>query len=516
MSDFVERSDYEIVEDENILYKLKDACESGDLCQVRKLMRQFPTRLPKAHLYKPPLFWACKSGQYEAVKVLIEEFGRSPNYVTERGETLLYIACARGRTSVARYLAKKHSLSPNAATKDHSFPLVAACYNGHYQTIVFLIEDLKCDPNVVCEQGKTLLHIAAHTGYVEIIKMLVNKYGLNPDAQNDAGETPLHLATAKGHLDVVMCLTDKLDCKIEVWDNSMYTPLHNACRYGFEEVVQYLIEEQNCSLELYDQSGSMPFHLACQFGRKKVIKLLLDQGFNPNTPTLRGQLPVELPRNQDDIVTELIQSGARTADVHLELLQDYCKEYPLHPLVNLIVIGHQYSGKNTIVEALQMPVSAMDSFIHHMGITPTLVKDMTSRTAGIVPIPFTSSVFGKVMLFDFAGHHEYHASHSAFLQHSNTTSAPMFILAVNLIMELLDLKRLGNEQKVYNTTMFVIFFSRLSHQLVLLNNTLCVLCICYNYIYAEESTTGYILWSPIPSRGLANHTQLLSPLTEMS
>lgn len=424
---------FEIIEDGRLLKDLNTACEKGDISLVRKLIRLIPpSSCSLKFTYKPPLFWACKTGQYATVKVLIEEYHCDPQYVTGRGHTLVHVACARGHAEVARYLTKQHSVDPNRPNGDNATPLLAACYNGHLDAVVLLIDELKCDPYALGERNDSLLHIACRNGHTDIARLLVTKYHFDPMARNSsAEETPLHIACSKGRLAIVEYLVDELKCPGQVYDKYSSTPLHNACRNGQTDIVQHLIDGHHCSLDSYDSSGSMPFHVACKYGRKDVIKVLLEHAFDLNTLTLSGETALEIVRDKET-ATELVQRGARTNGMNLEILQYYRDQLPLDALVHLLVIGHENSGKSTIVQALQIPVSGSGSFLRSI-FGPCLVKGVESRTAGIVPISFTSPEFGKVMLFDFAGQNDYHSSHAAVLEHSYTSSSPLFLLVVNLL-----------------------------------------------------------------------------------
>lgn len=428
----------EFVEDGRLLKELSSACERGDNDQVRKLMGRIPpTSKCLKHFYKPPIFWACKAGQYKTVVILVKEFKCDPHYVSERGHTLVHVACARGHVEVARYLALEQSVDPNKANNDGATPLLSACNNGHLKVVSLLLDELKCDPQAVGENNKSLLHIACRNGHTEIVRLLVEKYGLDPNAKDSFGETPLHIACSKGHLVIVKYLVDELKCQVEVFDRCSTTPLHNACRNGQVDIVQHLVDGHQCSLRMYDHLGFMPFHVACRYGRKDIIKLLLDRGFDPNTPTLSNDTPIEIVRDKDT-TTVLIQKGARTKGLKIEILHHYRVQQPLESLVYVLVIGHEGSGKSTIVKALQTPLKLSYSFMKIFG--SCMVEGDSRYTKGIVPIRFHSQEFGNLMIFDFAGQYDYHPSHAAVLEHSNTSSAPLFLLVVSLT-ELLEVNK---------------------------------------------------------------------------
>ena len=52
------------------------------------------------------------------------------------------------------------------------------------------------------------------------------------------------------------------------------------------------------------------------------------------------------------------------------------------------------------------------------------VSGVDEKTAGVIPYEFESMKYGKVTLYDFAGHPEYYSTHAALLQNSIETSPP--------------------------------------------------------------------------------------------
>lgn len=426
--------------------ELKHACTNGDLIEVRKYMcvvkqTSFPFKDLERQL-KPLVYWAAKAGQVEVLKELIEKYKCDPRYVTERGHTLLYVACARGHDSVAKYLATKHGVNPNQKNHQQSTPLFAACNNGHEEAMVMLIDELKCDPKVVNNKGESLLHRACGGGHLEVVKCLITKYNLSPEKRSEFNDTPLHDACANGHLVVVQYLIETHNCKTTIFNNSLATPLHIVCRNGqtegHTEVVKYLVVKQNCDTTLYDNSGSMPLHLACRYRRKAVVRVLLESGkVDPNLPTLRGELPIEMT-NDPDVIRYLIRSGAKPGRRVPQILQQFVQQAPLDSLVHIFMIGHSEAGKSTLAQALQMPVT---SSLGGLITKAEKVAGDIPRTAGIIPMEFKSSDFGRVLLYDFAGHPEFHASHGALLEHFNTSSAPLFLLVVDLNEEWDDVRR---------------------------------------------------------------------------
>ena len=62
------------------------------------------------------------------------------------------------------------------------------------------------------------------------------------------------------------------------------------------------------------------------------------------------------------------------------------------------------------------------------------VEGVRQQTAGINSFSFSSSDFGYVVIYDFAGQREFHTSHAAFLQSFSTHSSGIFIVVTNIAL----------------------------------------------------------------------------------
>ncbi len=95
--------------------------------------------------------------------------------------------------------------------------------------------------------------------------------------------------------------------------------------------------------------------------------------------------------------------------------------YALQPSITVFVLGNSGSGKSTLIKALSEENSILGRFKKVKGVLPL--------TPGIEPIVFHSQVFGRVTIYDFAGHEEYYASHEMILCQN---SHPIVLLTVKM------------------------------------------------------------------------------------
>ena len=428
--------DKEVMEkDSEVMARFVRACEEGDVEEVKHLLETVSQpNFPREKLeveYRAPIYWACKYGHLDVVKILIDRYpGSNPHLVTDKGHNLLHVACAKGHISVAYYLHDKYNISATEPNRNNVTPVFTATNSGHLGMVKFLINDLKCNPKMLNDSGDSLLHHACYKNHLEIAQYLVEKHDLNPDTVNKSKSTSLHSACSGGSLPVVQYLVEKAHSKLEVFDSAGSTPLHNACRNGHCDIVQYFITKRY-NLNLYNNSGCTPFHVGCQFGRKEVVKVLLsDETVDPNTLTLRGLSPSDLTKDRGTI-SQLIRGGTNLKGLG-HVFSPFKNNYPLQPIVHVFMIGHSTSGKSTLVAALQKPKKLFPGF------PPSPVPPYTT---GIISFDYDSPEFGKNIFYDFAGHDEYHPSHAALLEHSKFASPPLFLLLIKLMDPFSELKR---------------------------------------------------------------------------
>lgn len=445
----------EVMEEADEYKKLTKAAREGRVDHLTSLIARGldPNRIVKKG-YHPPIYWACRYGHLQMVQLLIDRYESSPKYASDRGTTLLHVACTMGYLDIARYLANEHHLDPNARNREGATMLYSACYNGHLHIMKFLIGEMRCDAKTACvaapddsgsgansdsdgeallAEEESLLYTACSRGHLDIVMYLVHEQAFDPHAPNKFGVTPLHIACSNGQLEVVRHLVEKEHCIVACVDDNGCTPLHVACESSDPaalKIVEFLVAQDACDPRARDNCDNTPLHVACRYGRLEVVKVLLSTGkVDPSCTTKDGEAPIEIAKDKE-IINELIRGGANTSNLKLEHLR---VEENIESLVRVFVVGHPSSGKTTLVHALDPE----QSIPKRRAITRRYreIHGVSPHTAGIIPYEFKSNQFGRVLMFDFAGQCEYYASHAALLECSNTSSAPLFMLVVNLSEE---------------------------------------------------------------------------------
>ena len=130
-----------------------------------------------------------------------------------------------------------------------------------------------------------------------------------------------------------------------------------------------------------------------------------------------------------EIIKVLVRHGARTSIIYESLQNSLGTNKPVQPPVKIFVVGNPFVGKSTLTAALKKKIGIIARIFFGK------VSDVDKKTVGIVPHDLESEIFGRVTLYDFAGHREFYSGHAALLQTAIQSTPPIFIIVVNLCEE---------------------------------------------------------------------------------
>ena len=476
---------------------IQASCLHGQFDIVKYLEKtgKYDPNVVNCHTQQTPLHVAAKKGHVNIVQYLVEEGKFDPSCIDDVGRTPLYLAVWNGRFKTVQYLASKSEGellatttredmlddgSPVAAGKT---PLHAACLRGHFDivqylveechcnltcsdakgnlplhsasaggntTVVkYLIEECKCDPMSVRsdEQFQSVpLHFAASYGHLPITKYLIEEHGCDPMNCTKTGCAPLHLASENGHFDTVKYLIEECKCDPMCYDGyevNPWVPLHFAASNGHLPITKYLIEEHGCDPMCRTKQGKAPLHLVAEKGHFDTMKYLIEkQGCDPRCQAMLGTTALYFAAENEHIkvVNYLLEKGADPIILASSFLQFTNEHYPFlfcyradFPLAGtkVFVLGNQGAGKSSLVESLKQEDKWFLGRFTNVQVSP--------NTAGIISHLFTSQNFGDVMLYDFAGHSVYYASHSVLIQNGTGSSQVLvFVLVLDLRLPMGD------------------------------------------------------------------------------
>ena len=480
------------------------ACACGHLDIVKYLVEQHHTNPNVPNKYTNyPIHIACIQGSLSLVQYLLEECKTTPTMKVVDGNNCLHLACINNHENLVQYLVNNYSLLMLVKNKDGRTPLHESVLNGNFSIATYLIKDKHCDPyqkdglfgnnlvhltalapiedlefvqmliddyNISCHEkgigNNTALHYACSKGHKALVRYLVEVKKCRIDHRNTSGNTPfheavlagklavvkllietsvtdvntvnrfghtaVHIAAFSGQKDILCYLMDNYNCDGNAKDKEGFTPIHYACLNNQIQIVQCLIETYRCEVNVTDKLLSTPLHQACLRHNWKVVEyLIFSSHADPLIHPIDGRYSYE---------TRPLGMIARYGTERLkETLRDYfitsCSEMivPVEKVLQVFLLGDSGAGKTTLAANLEKRDGIWFRYFRE-------VKGIESPTAGIVPIHVHSKNLGDIVLYDLAGHREFHSSHSAVMEHLLHDSPAIFVFLVNISKPINEIK----------------------------------------------------------------------------
>ena len=414
----------------------------------------------KGHYGRIPLHHASEHGHLDVVKHLVDQYHCDPLCRDDEKYTPLHMAAACGQLEVVKFFVIKHGCNPLIKLPSNSTSLHLAACNNHLDVVKFFIEEANCDPNIQGHSKWRPLHFSLNNENTSISKYLINLPQCDVLASTASyAVTPLSLAVDTENIEMIkyICSTRRIDPHLQpnrdelllqamaINNNAILEylqhypdPLHCAAIYGDVEKVRHYVKMKWC-LKKFDRYGNNTLHNAAQHGQLKVVKYLTGLSKDPINEEVEI-LCDPLLKNKYGLTAQAIASQNGHRHVVSYLLrattnQTVLQQDVISPSLSIFVVGNSGSGKSTLVKALSSESSLLGQI--------TKVKGVLTLTAGIVPTTLDSKVFGKVKIYDFAGHEEYYASHEMIL---GQNTQPLVLLTVDISLpncELQVLKQLS-------------------------------------------------------------------------
>jgi ankyrin repeat protein len=374
--------------------------------------------------------------------------------ITRDGSTLLHVVCTcsipRDKKILIDYLLTECQCDPNCLDSKGQMPLqltsdseimkILVKHGAKVTTdVVFSVISSK---HVTESRAVELLALSSRKG-----TMLWHLTDLNRN-----GETALDLAYTLNKPAVVNYLLTEVKCDpsannllnslLELTTNLNVAELliKHGARATPELVLRFEAMEASPNkgtlLELMlttwnpddrDSDGYTALHLACKADRPTTVNLLLSVAHcDPNIKSSSEEVPLQMITNTE-IIKDLIRHGAKTSIMYKSYKKALGTNKPLQPPVKVFVVGNPSVGKSTLTAALKTEKGIIAQFF-----SSGKVSGVGEKTVGIVPHDLESGYFGRVTLYDFAGHREFYSGHAALLQTAIQSTPPIFLLVVNL------------------------------------------------------------------------------------
>ena len=380
--------------------------------------------------------------------------------ITEDGSTLLHVVCT---CSIPR--DKKRLLIEYLLTECRCDP---NCLDSKRRMPIQLTSDLMIMKTLI-EHGAQMTtdivfkHISKHTDFSvsELFKLSIRKGTMlqNPNDLNSDGYAALHLACSVDSFTIVNYLLSVAHCDPNVKSKNDEMPvqltldlriLKTLIEHGaqmttdvvFELISKRLHKDSRVS-ELFKLStskgitlrnpndlnsdGYTALHLACKADSCIIVNYLLSVAHcDPSIKSSSEEVPLQMTTNPE-IIKDLIRHGAKTSIMYKSYRKALGTNKPLQPPVKIFVVGNPSVGKSTLTAALKT-----EKWIIAQIFSSGRVSGVDEKTVGIVPHDLESGYFGRVTLYDFAGHREFYSGHAALLQTAIQSTPPIFLLVVKL------------------------------------------------------------------------------------
>ena len=356
----------------------------------------------------------------EIVKIF-ELLIRKHKLKTYDGSTLLHLCC--GRVNVTRdvktlvnYLLNQHH-DPNVLDKNEKTPLqltsnpqimeklvqhgakvksdvvfkIILNVEEHKASEILLLSSKKkimlWKPRDLNDDGDTTLYLACRVDKPTVVKYLLKHEQCNAMEKNLRNKLPIELTTNIGIVSLLLehgaTMTPKLVLKLIATES-----IPN------DRLVQLLWNPN-----ITNSDGNTALHLACQADQQDTVNFLLSRAHcNPNVKNNNEEVPLQMTTNSD-IINDLIRYGARTSMMYESHKSALGTNEPIKPPVKMFVVGNPSVGKSTLTEALKKKLN----FVARL-FTSGKVSGVEKKTVGIIPHEIESDIFGRVTVYDFAGH----------------------------------------------------------------------------------------------------------------
>ena len=157
--------------------------------------------------------------------------------------------------------------------------------------------------------------------------------------------------------------------------------------------------------------------------------LLTECHADPNVTDSEGNTPLALT-NDPDITILLLKHGAKAENVyktHSKQIGKLSSERPPEIPLTILITGDGGVGKSTFLKSMLSSKGFLAIFSKAKPVT-----GVDEKTVGIIPYEVVTKDFGRVICHDFAGQHEFYASHCAILQNALQTSPPIILYLADL------------------------------------------------------------------------------------
>jgi ankyrin repeat protein len=152
---------------------------------------------------------ASRYGQSQIINWLIKHADKS--FAREKtlfGTTSMHFACASGSFECVSLLLELLPETIDEKTFTGLTPLFLAIQENR-MNIVLLLSDYGANFMFKTEDGRNLIHVCSQLGHLDILRWLIKNKNIDINEKDTGGATALHVAASNGHAQVVQFLLEE-------------------------------------------------------------------------------------------------------------------------------------------------------------------------------------------------------------------------------------------------------------------------------------------------------------------
>ncbi|PRW56053.1 UPF0613 -like [Chlorella sorokiniana] len=267
------------------------------------------------HRGRTALQWACRCGQVEAARVLLQA---EPKLATwqdmDCGFTPMVEGAKRGHLPLMRLLFEHAPASATEPAHGSISPLCFAAAANQAEAVRLLLEAAPEAAAARTHDGSTALHWAASAGATAAAQALLEGAPELALATNNAGQTPLSTAAASGATAVAGLLLGAAPAAALLTDAEGSTPLMVAVKEKHPALVQQLLAAAPEAAAVTDKQGNTALHWGAASENKAIVSALLAAAPETATAVNEAGAPVHIAAYNASLpIVELLVAAAPQA-----------------------------------------------------------------------------------------------------------------------------------------------------------------------------------------------------------
>ena len=229
------------------------------------------------------------TGRADNIRLILQTSPNMVNLRDKKSMTALAYACKYGNTEAVKALIQ-FKAKPNVGVgAARMTPIIWAAAYGHLELTQYLLDDAKARVLGKDKFKRTALTMACRNGFTKIASLLLQR-GSEWDHSDSSMNTPLHYAAAYGWLDIMELLL-KVGADVNAQNSWKISPINIAMLKNHHGCVKRFLEEPNVDVNGKDDKGRTLIMLAlCTLDEEshEFISFLLKKGADPNIADLEG------------------------------------------------------------------------------------------------------------------------------------------------------------------------------------------------------------------------------------